>query len=66
MKKRKDIQPQYKWDFSDYFKNDEEWESSFNIYCKEIIVKNYKDSCRPFLRNSVGDIPFCFLKICAK
>ena len=36
MKKRKDIQSQYKWDFSDYFKNDEEWESSFNIYCNEI------------------------------
>lgn len=36
MKKRKDIQSQYKWDFSDYFKNDEEWESSFNVYCKEI------------------------------
>lgn len=40
MKKRKDIDKKYKWDFSEYFLSDEAWESSFNEYSKEIKKAN--------------------------
>ena len=36
MKKRSLIEKKYKWDLSDYFVNNEEWESCHSIYEKEI------------------------------
>ncbi len=42
MKKRKDIEEKYKWDFSDYFENDEKWEESFKEYSNKILlIKNF-------------------------
>lgn len=37
MKKRKDIEDKYKWDFSDYFESVEKWEESFNEYSNKIL-----------------------------
>ena len=36
MKKRRDIAKEYKWDFSDYFTSDKEWESVFDEYSQEM------------------------------
>lgn len=37
MKKRKDIEDKYKWDFADYFESVEKWEESFNEYSNKIL-----------------------------
>ena len=36
MKKRKDISNEYKWDFSDYFASEAEWEKCFEEYSAEL------------------------------
>lgn len=42
MKKRKDISNEYKWDFSDYFASEAEWEKCFEEYSAELLkIKEY-------------------------
>ncbi len=42
MKKRKEIEDKYKWDFSEYFKDDNEWNNCFNEYSNKILnIKNF-------------------------
>ena len=42
MKKRKDIEEKYKWDFSDYFESKEKWEECFSEYSKKILsIKSF-------------------------
>ena len=42
MKKRRDIAKEYKWDFSDYFVSDKQWEDTFEEYCSKMQqIKEY-------------------------
>lgn len=43
MKKRENIEEKYKWDFSDYFKDDEAWEKEYADYSNEIKGITYFD-----------------------
>ena len=43
MKKRENIEEKYKWDFSDYFKDDEAWEKEYAAYSNEIKGITYFD-----------------------
>ena len=36
MKKRNEIEEKFKWDFSDYFKDENEWEKVYNEYSQEV------------------------------
>ncbi|MBQ3214465.1 MAG: hypothetical protein IJB10_05645, partial [Clostridia bacterium] len=56
MKKRRDIAKEYKWDFSDYFVSDKQWESTFEEYCNKMQkIKEYNGK----LTNKT-DILTCF------
>ena len=37
MKKRQEIDEKYKWDFKDYFENDEKWNEAFSDIQKQIV-----------------------------
>lgn len=43
MKKRENIEEKYKWDFSDYFKDDEAWKKEYAAYSNEIKGITYFD-----------------------